>query len=212
MPASVARWPIRRTHIENQAPENSSAFSREVNSSRIENAIQRVTGTVLSNKLSGKQDGKDGYGTHGISPREFGASCLVAAKVGPPADAAAAPVHRLAAVRDEVVVVLDLTGSRQHSRNVTHGRIVLRKYAPEEKRGRKRGRRIHSMISMMRTGSGSPCVIHGYQERSEFDQALARRLSILAVKASRIKRSSHHLTSNQAAKCACPNTVRHGSC
>jgi hypothetical protein len=50
------------------------------------------------------------------------------------------------------------------------------------------GSRIHSMNSMMRTGSGSPCVIHRLQKKAKVDQALARRLKILAVKASRIKR------------------------
>jgi hypothetical protein len=40
---------------------------------------------------------------------------------------------------------------------------------------------IYSMISMMRTSSGSPCVIHRHQERAEFDRALARRLRMLAV-------------------------------
>jgi hypothetical protein len=41
--------------------------------------------------------------------------------------------------------------------------------------GREADRRIDSMISMMRTGSGSPCVIQRHQERAEFDRALARR-------------------------------------
>jgi hypothetical protein len=59
---------------------------------------------------------------------------------------------------------------------------------PSVQSERKAGRRTRSMIAMMRTGSGSPCVIHRHQEEAEFDRTLARRLGILAVKALRIKR------------------------